>query len=123
MKHSTQPPTKADQERFERLKFLGCVACAHLGVPNVQELQIHHLLQGNQRMGHLYTIPLCRSHHVGFMPNDHKWMSDEDRVSIADGRKAFTRIYPSERELWERVQDRLHEPKEWPVSKRVPRVI
>lgn len=42
-------------------------------------------------------------------------------VAISDGRKAFTRIYPTERELWETVQKRLNLPTDWPVSKIVPR--
>jgi len=43
------------------------------------------------------------------------------RVAISDGRKRFTAVYGSERQLWERVQTRLKLPKVWPTSKIVPR--
>jgi hypothetical protein len=44
-----------------------------------------------------------------------------NRVAISDGRKLFIEIYPTERQLWERVQTRLHLPMIWPVSKILPR--
>lgn len=100
---------------------LGCVACAHLGLW-VSAQELHHILYGNTRMGDLYTIPLCRGHHQGDWSESQKEaITIENRVAISDGRKAFTRIYPTERELWEVVQKRLGLPTTWPVPKIVPR--
>jgi hypothetical protein len=84
--------------------------------------ECHHILYGNVRMGDLYTIPLCRGHHQGDWNDEQKQIiSPQYRVGISDGRKAFTRLYPTERELWERVQQRLKLPTTWPTPKLVPR--
>jgi len=102
------------------MKRLGCVACAVLGVPNLNHLELHHILDGGVRMGHWFSIFLCRGHHQG------DWSQIDifdaaHRVAISDGRKRFRLIYGTERELWERVQNKLKLAKVWPVSKRVPR--
>lgn len=115
--------TKTEIERMDRVMRLGCVCCAHLGLP-VAAQELHHILYGNTRMGDLYTIPLCRGHHQGDWSGEQiELMEPKTRVSISSGRKAFTRVYPTERELWERVQDRLKLPKTWPTPKIVPRRI
>lgn len=120
MKHSTRAPTKYETERIEAMKRLGCVACAALGVPNLNALELHHILDGGKRMGHWFTIFLCRGHHQGdWSAAQH--VEDEHRVAISDGRKRFRLIYGTERSLWERVQTKLKLTKAWPVSKRVPR--
>lgn len=122
MNHSTRAPTKYEQQRIEAMKRLGCVACAVLGVPNLNHLELHHLLQGGVRMGHYFSIFLCRGHHQGdWTQGQHEWIAPAKRVAICDGRKLFNAAYGSERMLWERVQDKLKLPKIWPVSKRVPR--
>lgn len=55
--------TKRELERFRRLQELGCIACRKLGKFSVPE--IHHLLSGGRRRGHMYTLPLCPAHHRG----------------------------------------------------------
>jgi Recombination enhancement, RecA-dependent nuclease len=124
MTTSLNKPTRYEQERIDAMRRLGCVACAHLGLTNINYLELHHLLSGGVRMGHWYSIFLCRGHHQG------DWSSDQvelipihQRVAISDGRKAFIEAYPSERMLWERVQERLKLSKAWPVSKIVPRQV
>ena len=108
---------------MDRIMQLGCVACAHLNLP-VMAQECHHILYGNTRMGDLYTIPLCRGHHQGDWSLEQcQAMPEGTLVAISDGRKAFTRVYPTERELWERVQQRLKLPTTWPVPKIVPRQI
>lgn len=117
-----RPPTRYEQERIDKLRPLGCSACAFLGVPNLNWLELHHLLQGGKRMGHWFTIFLCRGHHQGAW-TDVQIEIFEPRVlvAISDGSKEFTRIYPTERKLWERAQERLKLTKVWPASKIVPR--
>ena len=81
---------------------LGCVLCAYHGKP-VPAQECHHITE-SKRLGHWYTLPLCKHCH-------------ENINSLTRWRG----INPSERELWERVQDRFHLPKDWPESKVMPR--
>jgi len=118
--------TKLEQLRIEQMMRLGCCACAFIEIPMIAH-ECHHLLDGNRRMGHWFTIPLCRGHHQG------DWSAEQIEilgqrsirerrnylVAISDGRKTFTTIYPTERQLWETVQSRLG--LTWPPSKIVPR--
>lgn len=122
MKHSTGRPTLYEQERIDAMRKLGCVACAVIGIPNINNLELHHLLDGGVRMGHYFSIFLCRGHHQGdWTQGQLEWIAPAQRIAICDGRKLFNAIYGTERMLWERVQDKLRLPKIWPVSKRVPR--
>jgi hypothetical protein len=113
---------KMEAERITRMMRLGCCACAHLQLP-VPAQECHHILHGNKRLGHWYTIPLCRGHHQGDWRELSLVLLDKERVAISDGRKAFTAVYPSERELWERVQRRLKLPTSWPQSKIYHKVV
>jgi Recombination enhancement, RecA-dependent nuclease len=114
-------PTKKEQYRIDRMLALGCVACAYLNIVNLGT-DIHHLLDGHVRMGWTYTICLCPGHHRStWSPEQVILIPKHLRVSIADGRKAFTAVYPTERDLWITVQRRLHLPQTWPVSKILPR--
>ena len=122
MNHSTRAPTKYEAERIEAMKKHGCVACAVLGVPNLNELELHHILDGGKRMGHYFSIFLCAGHHQGrWTEGQLDWIEPKQRFAISDGRKRFNAIYGTERLLWERVQKKLELPLIWPVSKRVPR--
>ena len=104
MKHSTGKPTKSEAKRIDAMMILGCVHCAWWGKPVPAE-ECHHILRGNKRLGHLYTIPLCYMCHV-----DINRLTNPRNYSV-----------PSERELWERVQNRLHLSTDWPESKILPR--
>ena len=64
MKHSTTTPTKAERARFEALHEIGCICCRKRGLSH-WPIEIHHLLRGNRRRGHMYTIPLCAWTHRG----------------------------------------------------------
>lgn len=67
MKHSTGKPTKADLARFDKLIKLGCIV-TRLYHGKYAEPDIHHLLSGNKRRGHRYTIPLSPWFHRGLPP-------------------------------------------------------
>lgn len=122
MKTALAAPTKYETERIEAMKPLGCVACAVLEVPNINCLELHHILSGGIRMGHWYTIFLCRGHHQGdWQAAQLEWIEPEKRVAMPDSRRRFNAVYGSERSLWERVQARLKLPAVWPTSKVVPR--
>lgn len=63
MRTSTGRPTKADVARFDAFQRIGCIACWQRKRFSVPE--VHHLLSGNKRRGHRYTVPLCPAHHRG----------------------------------------------------------
>lgn len=114
--------TKSEQRRVDLMRSLGCVACASCGWLNTNELELHHLLDGNRRLGHAFTIFLCRGHHRGIWNSVQiRALVPKYRVSISDGRKRFTQIFGTERSLWERVQVTINDPTLWPQSKLVPR--
>lgn len=54
--------TKLEKWRLARLPLLGCIVCRLQGLGDTPA-QVHHLLNGNRRIGHLFTIPLCYLHH------------------------------------------------------------
>lgn len=110
---------KLEQLRCDRMMHLGCVYCAWLGIAYVAQ-ECHHIVEGNRRLGHWFTLPLCRGHHQGDWTIDQKAaIPVHQRVGIYSGSKALEAVYPPEREMWEMVQDRLH--LSWPTSKILPR--
>lgn len=119
----SRAPTKYEQERIEAMLRLGCVCCARLGIPNVAS-EVHHLVEGNRRLGHYYSLPCCPGHHRGaWTPEQRQCIPEGERVAISDGRKLFVNVYGSERFLWTLVQKRLKLPALWPVSKIIPRSV
>lgn len=107
-----KPPTKRERERFEQLKSMGCVVCwLSFGVRVWCE--IHHIVRGNKRLGHWYTIPLCSAHH--------RIPGEGLMTSIANGRKAFARVHGSELDLWVKTQHILGLDDSVPASKVLPR--
>jgi hypothetical protein len=60
---------------------------------------VHHMLNGNRRMGHLFTIPLCFTHHAAGVDN-------AIATSRHPHRKRFEDRYGSEASLhaWCRAQ-------------------
>ncbi|MGP1667686.1 MAG: Ref family recombination enhancement nuclease, partial [Rhodanobacter sp.] len=54
--------TNAEQSWMDAISRLGCVVCHIQGYPNTPA-EIHHMLSGGRRIGHLWTIPLCAPGH------------------------------------------------------------
>jgi hypothetical protein len=114
---------KAEKERIDRMMKLGCAACASIGIVHIAQ-ECHHILSGNIRMGHWYTLPLCRGHHQGdWNAEQREILTPKQLVAISDGRKAFTRVYPTERELWAAVQFVMRLDDTWSPTKLVPRSV
>ncbi len=104
MKHSTGKPTKAEQARFGRMKEQGiCIACYLRGTQPAypQHIEIHHLLSGNRRIGHMATVSLCTWHHRAVPPWG--WGDAEARdylgPSLAKGSKPFRAEFGTDAEL------------------------
>lgn len=123
MKSSLPKPTMAEANRIPLVMDLGCLPCASVGYFGATKKDCHHLLSGNRRMGHWYTLCLCKGHHVGqWTADQHILMLDEQRVAISDGRKAFRRVYGTEIDLWLKTQHLLELDDTLPPSKILPRV-
>lgn len=74
------------------LADFGCIAC-YLDGHMAEPCCVHHLVSGNRRMGHAYTIGLCPSHHTG-------------AVSVHMSKKQFVAKYGTELELWQWLRNR-----------------
>ena len=100
MKHSTGTPTKAEKARMDKLKEMGqCVACYQIGIHGRGYIQIHHLLSGNRRIGHMASVSLCEWHHLG---RSEMGRAEAERVlgpSLANGSKPFRAKFGSDMEL------------------------
>jgi len=82
------------------LKQMFCIACAAGKRVTCAQVEVHHLLSGNRRRGHLFTIPLCPWHHRA----DHggwgiKFMEQAVGPSLARTSKKFRAEYGSDDEL------------------------
>lgn len=106
-------PTKAEQERMDRIKEMGCIVCWLTWYIKSVTCEIHHIVRGNKRLGHWFSIPICTPHHR--IPGEGLW------TSIANGRKAFERVHGSEMDLWLKVQHILGLDDALPTSKVLPR--
>lgn len=112
MKHSTGKPTKAEAARMARLKGMWCIACFHTPhvTPGYRTPEVHHLLSGNRRRGHMFTIPLCPWHHRGehydYGPKD---MEQVHGPSLARTSKKFREAFGSDDELLELTNKQLGE--------------
>ena len=100
MMHSTTTPTKAERARFEELHEIGCICCRKRGL-RTWPIEIHHLLYGYRRLGHMYTLPLCGWHHQG-RPAQNWTIKSAIAVfgpSLAHGSKPFHAAFGSDGEL------------------------
>ena len=84
----SKTPTRLEREWMTRITELGCVACRQDG--HQTPASVHHIVQGNRRLGHLFTLPLCYLHHQG----------DGRQVpSVHGAKRTFVQRYGSELEL------------------------
>jgi hypothetical protein len=89
----SKPPTKLEREWMSRIADLGCVACRQDGIES--PASVHHIVQGNRRLGHLHTILLCPLHHQG----------DGRQVpSVHFTKRRFVQRYGTELELLAELQ-------------------
>jgi hypothetical protein len=82
--------TKIEREWMAAIADFGCVAC-HLD-GNQRPAAVHHIISGNRRMGHLFTIPLCD-------PGHHKDGHTVGMISVHDRKRSFVARYGTELEL------------------------
>lgn len=89
--------TKAEQEWMDAAVSAGCIACFVTGISGTPA-EIHHLLRGGRRIGHLNSIPLCPPHHRG-------GRNDQAIVSRHPWRKEFEQRYGTEMSLLEKTHE------------------
>jgi hypothetical protein len=89
----SKTPTKAEREWMDCIAELGCIACRKDGEQS--PASVHHIIQGNRRLGHLFTLPLCYQHHQG----------DGRKVpSVHFTKRTFAARYGSELDLLAELQ-------------------
>lgn len=81
--------TKAEKKWMDFLSQHGCVICR-------SPTEIHHLLSGGRRIGHLHSISLCMIHH--------RSGRNDSVVSRHPWRKAFEQKYGTEAQLLEKLR-------------------
>lgn len=109
---SRKRPTKAQQDRLDRLHRLPCMACVHEGVTQPFQTEAHHLVDKGYREhsgGHDATIPLEAWHHRGVQREG--WLRIEMEAkygpSMALNKKAFEAKYGTQRELLAKIDKLL----------------
>ena len=98
--HSTGTPTKAEAARMDAIKAGPCVACHLRGVASWCP-EVHHLLSGGRRIGHMATVGLCAWHHravISFACTGTE-MRDHFGPSLNEGSKPFHREFGTDAEL------------------------
>jgi Recombination enhancement, RecA-dependent nuclease len=93
---------KADEERIRQLVHLGCICCRLRGSMDMPA-EIHHLLSGNRRRGHQFTIPLCSWHHRAQTNLSTEHAIEVYGPSVAQGSKPFHTAFGSDDELLAKV--------------------
>ena len=92
-------PTVAEKAWLRAIVDFGCCACAIDGHPGTPAA-VHHIVEGNRRLGHRFTLPLCPGHH---QPD-----SRSGKISLHPGKnKRFIACYGTERELLARLERTL----------------
>jgi hypothetical protein len=87
---STGTPTQDEAARMAAIKAGPCVACHQRGIRSWCP-EVHHLLSGGRRIGHLATVGLCEWHHRAVIA----WgctgaeMRDHFGPSLNEGSKPF----------------------------------
>lgn len=99
--------TKDEQRRFDLLPQVGCICCKAYGIHN-EHVQIHHIVEGNRRLGHRYTLPLCYYHHENVPPEGMSREEAEAQVGPSlKSKKRFNEVFGGELQLLEYVDSML----------------
>jgi len=116
VKNKAPKATKREKARTKLILSLTCIYCTLSGDFRSRKLENHHIVRGNKRLGHWYTLQVCAGHHRG------EYTDQPIRVGIHSGRHALKDAYGyDELELWQRQQVALHLDDELPATKVLPR--
>jgi hypothetical protein len=92
-------PTVEEERWLRAIVEFGCIACWLDGFPS-RPPAVHHILRGNQRMGHLHSLPLCD-------PGHHQSGQPLGLVSRHPWKTRFEEKYGTEQELLQRLRQML----------------
>lgn len=104
---------KAEQARFGRIKAGNCMACMQRGLDLSDQglIEVHHLLSGGRRIGHMATVGLCIWHHRNqmFFGCTNAEMRDHYGPALSEGSKPFHDEFGTDAELLTIQNDLLGE--------------
>jgi hypothetical protein len=88
---NTKPWTKAEKARADRMAVeIGCAFCWLEGNRRNCDHR-HHIIDGNKRMGHWYTLPVCEDDHVkchngtySHLVQIHTWLKVQHAMNLSD---------------------------------------
>jgi hypothetical protein len=90
--------TKAEALFQRAVRDLGCIVCwLDMGIHD-SPCEIHHMLSGGRRMGEMYVLPLCPTHHRG-------GRNDSEVVSRDHNQRRFEARYGTEMSLLEKTRE------------------
>lgn len=89
--------TKAEAEWMDSIQQIGCIVCRLTGKGETPA-EVHHMLSGGRRRGHLFTIPLCYPHH-------RSGRNDAEVTSRDQNQKRFAARYGSEEYLLAKTRE------------------
>jgi len=92
-------PTAEERRWMDAITSYGCIACRIDGRGFVPAA-VHHILRGGQRIGHLFTLPLCD-------PGHHQNGQMLGVVSRHPWKTRFEAIYGAELDLLAELQQAL----------------
>ena len=91
--------TKQDQQLWDALAGIGCVACLKDGNVNPW-ISIHHISGRSQPGAHQKVLPLCAGHHQDGTGND------KSMVAVHPYKARFEQMYGSQMDLLEWAKER-----------------
>lgn len=109
---NAKPWTKAETARADRMaEEIGCVFCWLEQGQHGQCDHRHHIISGNKRMGHRFTLPVCARHHAdchngtfNHARQIHAWVVVQRALKLSDDlpkSKIFKRELKSEADVAE----------------------
>lgn len=94
--------TKYERQRIESFRHIGCI------VSGSPQYDVHHLVEGGVRLGHLFTIPLHPWFHRGYdYGHGQAHMTANYGPSLELDKGAFEDKYGTERQLLAKVNRKL----------------
>jgi hypothetical protein len=98
-KPGKRTPTKKEKAWMDAITRYGCIACRIDGL-GFRAAAVHHILRGGQRMGHLFTLPLCD-------PGHHQNPTLSGMVARHPTKARFEKKYGTEAQLLKRLRKEL----------------
>ena len=93
-----KPPTKAERDRLVAVSGVPCLPCMIDNWPGVPA-QVQHVVEGNERLGDMFTYPGCPWHHQGITSGNISATTEQYGPSYAHDRNSFHERYGTERQL------------------------